>query len=290
MTSTGAPLSRAGEKRHCRTACTARSSRPDPRRRRTAHVADAAVAAHDDLEHDLAGDVLPPGRVGVVGAHFLDQPRRADAAARAIRTAAGAAAFARADAGAAAFAKAGALCRSPYRRLCRRPGSAASLSALPSAGLPDPSCPPRSARPAPSPAAASSPRAAPAAARPASVRRPIGGGSRRAGNRAADLLRALPLRLWRRRLHLQAAPAATAARTGLREKDEADRLRVVVDGLRLLVGAVRPEAADEQQRRRTRTCSDVETMNGMVACRCCAPEGVSSRPRCSALFVSSRLR
>src|SRR5580704_4941154 len=40
------------------------------------HVADAAVGAHDDLHHDVAGQILPAGVFGVVRFHLTQQARR----------------------------------------------------------------------------------------------------------------------------------------------------------------------------------------------------------------------
>ena len=74
----GAPCRRAGAKRHCRTACTARSFSPPARPRRILISPTAAVAAHDDFEHDLAAESALPRVLGVVGA----SPRAADAAVR----------------------------------------------------------------------------------------------------------------------------------------------------------------------------------------------------------------
>src|SRR5204862_3326784 len=54
-----------------------------------AYVADRAVAPDDDFEHDLALQSLPPRFLGIVGAHFLDETRRLNAAAGPIRSAAG---------------------------------------------------------------------------------------------------------------------------------------------------------------------------------------------------------
>ena len=58
-TSTGAPFSRAGANRHRRTACTARSFRPEPKSLQNLDVAHRAVAADDDLHHDFALDASP---------------------------------------------------------------------------------------------------------------------------------------------------------------------------------------------------------------------------------------
>src|SRR5688500_7097752 len=75
------------------------------------HVADRAIAAHDDFEHDVPSDATPPCVVGVVGLDLTQQPRRLDAAARTEGAAAGAAAGSVANARAAAFAAPRALAR-----------------------------------------------------------------------------------------------------------------------------------------------------------------------------------
>src|SRR5262245_53074916 len=74
-----------------------------------AHVADGAVAPDHDLELDVSADVLTARVVGVVRFHFLQQPRRIDAAAGTIGSAAGPAPGAGPDAAALAFAEAGTL-------------------------------------------------------------------------------------------------------------------------------------------------------------------------------------
>ena len=108
MTSTGAPCRWAGEKRHCRTAWTARSFEAAGEALQNPDVADRSVAPHDDFEHDVAGDAALPCVLGVVGLHLAKQAGRLDPAAGPIRSAAGAAAGARADAAAVARAEAGA--------------------------------------------------------------------------------------------------------------------------------------------------------------------------------------
>src|SRR4029077_4555247 len=74
-------------------------------------VADAAVAADDDLEDDVAFEVAPASFFRVIRLHLAQARGRRDAAAGAIRPAAGAAARARPDAGAVAFAESRALAR-----------------------------------------------------------------------------------------------------------------------------------------------------------------------------------
>src|SRR5215831_13961867 len=74
-----------------------------------AHVADGAVAPDDDLELDVAADVLPARLLGVARLHFLQQARRIDAAARTVRSAPGPTSRAWTDAAAVALAEAGAL-------------------------------------------------------------------------------------------------------------------------------------------------------------------------------------
>jgi hypothetical protein len=49
------------------------------------HVADRAVAPHDDFEQHFAADSAPPGVVGVIGFDFAQQSWRLDACARAER-------------------------------------------------------------------------------------------------------------------------------------------------------------------------------------------------------------
>src|SRR6185295_5576883 len=72
------------------------------------HLADRAITPHDDFEHDFAGERALPRGLGVVGFDFAQQPRRGDAAAGTVRSAARPAARSGTDAGPAAFAQAGA--------------------------------------------------------------------------------------------------------------------------------------------------------------------------------------
>src|SRR4051812_1292565 len=72
-----------------------------------AHVADAAVAPHHDLHHDVAFDSALPRLLRVIRLHLAQERRRLDAAARPVRSAAGAAALAFTDTAALAFAEAG---------------------------------------------------------------------------------------------------------------------------------------------------------------------------------------
>ena len=53
------------------------------------HVADRAIAAHDNLEHDVAFDRLTSRGIRVARTNFPDQRRWVDAGARLIRTATG---------------------------------------------------------------------------------------------------------------------------------------------------------------------------------------------------------
>src|SRR5688572_2927702 len=72
-------------------------------------VADAAIAAHDDLEDHVTGNPAPSRIVGVIRLDLAEQPWRVDTAARTERSAAGAAARAVADTRAETFAAARAL-------------------------------------------------------------------------------------------------------------------------------------------------------------------------------------
>src|SRR5690606_28984649 len=69
-------------------------------------VADTAVAADDDLEHDVPFDTLAASLIGVRRLDLSQQRGRVDARARPIRTAARTAAAAGTDARAGAFADA----------------------------------------------------------------------------------------------------------------------------------------------------------------------------------------
>ena len=70
------------------------------------HVANRPVAAHDDLELDVAVDAAQPGVLGVVRLHLAEKGRRRDAAAGPIGPATRAASGARPDPGTVSFAKA----------------------------------------------------------------------------------------------------------------------------------------------------------------------------------------
>src|SRR3954470_18502833 len=82
-------------------------------------VPDRAVAADDDLEHDVAGDAGSPRPLRVIGLHLAQQPWRRDSRSWPVRTAAGAATRARTDAGTVAFADAGPLAGSDAAALAR---------------------------------------------------------------------------------------------------------------------------------------------------------------------------
>src|SRR5207302_2462892 len=70
------------------------------------HVAHAAIATHDNLEHHFTFDAAAARIFGVIGFHFSENLRRRNAAAGPVRAAAHAAAGTIADAGAIASAKA----------------------------------------------------------------------------------------------------------------------------------------------------------------------------------------
>ena len=92
MTSTAAPCRRAGDESPLAHRLHRAIVQPAAQSLQNLHVADGSVAAHDDLEHDVAGDAAAARVLGVVGLHFTQQARRLDAAAGTIRPAAGAAA------------------------------------------------------------------------------------------------------------------------------------------------------------------------------------------------------
>lgn len=56
------------------------------------HITNGSIVAHDDFEDDVPFDALTSGVFRVIGPNFTEQLRRRDAAARAIRSAAGASA------------------------------------------------------------------------------------------------------------------------------------------------------------------------------------------------------
>src|SRR5207249_4875872 len=103
------------------------------------HLADAAVAPHDDLEQHVARDAAPPRVLCIFRLHLVKQPRRLDAAAWPVRPAAGASARAVADPGSEAFAVAGTLAGSdaavgagpvavpPFHRMFYRTFAVASI-------------------------------------------------------------------------------------------------------------------------------------------------------------------
>ena len=62
------------------------------------HITNGSIGAHDDFEDDVPFDALTSGVFGVIGPNFTEHLRRGDAAARAIRSAAGASAGPGADA------------------------------------------------------------------------------------------------------------------------------------------------------------------------------------------------
>ena len=98
-------------------------------------------------------------------------------------------------------------------------------------------------------------------------------------NRAADLLRPLPLRLRRRRPHLHSAAATAAARTGQREEDQPDRLGFRLDELGPLVRVREAQAADDQQHRRPPArAATSRRASGTVVARGCAAAAPRSRP------------
>ena len=237
---------RAGEKRHCRTACTARSFKPGRQPAQNLDVADGAVAAHDDLELDFTRDVGAACFVGVVRLHFAQQAWRLDAAAGAVRTAAGAAARSVANAG----------CRRLRRVRCRVPS--------------------RRRRPCPSPGSAALPAPSPARLRDPAVSAGlitigaitggsclassgfggsggfgaglIGGGNVRAG--MGLLIFAMPLRcaFGGGVLNFMPPPPPPPPGPGRREEHQTDRL--VLDRLGALVGHGEPQAGDKQDRAR----------------------------------------
>jgi hypothetical protein len=72
-------------------------------------VADTAVSPHDDLQDNIASDAAPSRLFRVLRLHFVQQPRRLDAAAWPIGATTGAASFAFADTGTNPLAIAGTL-------------------------------------------------------------------------------------------------------------------------------------------------------------------------------------
>src|SRR5690242_10150919 len=80
------------------------------------HVADIAVARHDDFEQNVAADVAAARLFRELRLHLMQQPRRLDAAAGTVGSAPRTAAGPRADSAAGALAIA---------RPCARPISAA---------------------------------------------------------------------------------------------------------------------------------------------------------------------
>src|SRR5262249_36067261 len=68
-------------------------------------VGDAPVAAHDDLEYDVAGNPAPPGVVGVIRLNLVQQRWRRDAGSRTERSASRTAAAAGPDSRARALSE-----------------------------------------------------------------------------------------------------------------------------------------------------------------------------------------
>ena len=269
---------RPGANRHCRTASTARSFSP-PRSPRMTHVADRAVTPHDDLELDLAFDVGAPRLVGVVGAHFAQQPRRLDAAARTEGTAAVAAAGSVADAGAIALAEArataGADAAAGAGPLARRASFGASANS-PSR----PACQPVWSESAPSPAAAASLRAAWAV--PAvSVSARSAAEALRAGS--GLLIFWIPLRSAFGGGAFIFSPPPPPPPPGPGDIRNTIRIGSFPSRISALIGNCKTKAGDKKTVATASPCRLVDTISGSVVVRCDrAPGANSSRPSPSA--------
>jgi hypothetical protein len=82
---------------------------PGPEPALQSHVADGAIASHDDLQLDIAVDAAAPRVFGVLGLHFAKEGGRRNPAAGPKRSAAGPAPRTGPDAGSGPFSEARAL-------------------------------------------------------------------------------------------------------------------------------------------------------------------------------------